>query len=187
MRKVDAKNQIWYTQDGEVVKLGLTKSFIDSLDQCWHILPANTEQVRKKSPLFVVETNDSMISIMSPLEGYVNMYNMDAQDFPDRLDENTVLMELVSNEPVRQVVPPDGLRFDDFIRAPEPLVWGNAPQVAIMDDVEVPQVNEAEAIRNFVRAQREQMVANARLAAAQAARVPAQPRAPIPRPRVEGF
>lgn len=156
MRKVDAKNQIWYLQNGEVVQLGFTKSFIDSLDQCWHILPANTEQVKKKSPLFVVETSDAMISIMSPLEGYVRMYNEVAHDFPDQLTENTVIMELVSAEPVRAV----NMRGADAVPLP-PANWDFGDVAA------QPVLAEGDILRQV----RERMLA-------QAGRPVVQPRAP---------
>jgi glycine cleavage system H lipoate-binding protein len=143
MRNVDIKNQIWFMQDGAVTRIGLTQSFINSLDECWQILPANTREFKKKSPLFTVETNDALISIMSPINGHLNMFNTTARDFPDHLTEDMVIMELTSNEQpaanfarrpavvqaraAQFIGGVDGAAVADFEFAPARMRGGNAP------------------------------------------------------------
>jgi glycine cleavage system H lipoate-binding protein len=101
MRKYNSKNQIWYDENDESVRIGFTQSFLDTLDQCWHILPSNTERFKLKAPLLTVETNDALISIMSPVAGNFMNYSDKAQNFPDRLIESDVIMELSLKPVVR--------------------------------------------------------------------------------------
>lgn len=104
MRKLNSKNQIWYDEDGDLVRIGFTQPFLNTLDQCWHILPSNTEKFKLKAPLLTVETNDSLISIMSPVAGNFMNYSDKAQNFPDRLTEADVIMELSTKPVVRAQV-----------------------------------------------------------------------------------
>lgn len=96
MREVDSKNQIWFIQDGAVTRIGFTQSFIESLDQCWQVLPANLQSFKKKAPMLTVETNDALISIMAPVAGTLVRFENTARDFPDQLTADTVIMELNS-------------------------------------------------------------------------------------------
>lgn len=129
-KQYDSKNQIWFKQEDNTVKIGFTKSFLEGMDQCWHILPANLSKFRSKSPLLTVETNDSLISIMSPVSGNFMQYSDKAQNFPDKLTEDDVVVEIgmgaaarppqVMDEAVRQDNnnwnnPPLGIQ--DLIRA----------------------------------------------------------------------
>jgi glycine cleavage system H lipoate-binding protein len=119
MRKYNSKNQIWYDESDESVRIGFTQSFLDTLDQCWHILPSNTEKFKLKAPLLTVETNDALISIMSPVAGNFMNYSDKAQNFPDRLIESDVIMELslrpvVRPQVARQPVP----RIADWAEEP---------------------------------------------------------------------
>lgn len=93
-KQFNSQNQIWYEHQDNVVKVGFTKSFLDSLQQCWHILPANLQRFREKSPLMVVETNDTLISIMSPVAANFSEWSDKAQNFPDQLTENDVVLQL---------------------------------------------------------------------------------------------
>ena len=102
----DALNQIWYEQDGKQVKVGLTRNFLDTLDECWHILPANTRAIKAKSPLMTVETNDSLVSVLSPVSGNVVRWETRATNFPDQLTENDVIMVLSSEKQAEVAVDP---------------------------------------------------------------------------------
>lgn len=116
MRKYNSKNQIWYDENDESVRIGFTQSFLDTLDQCWHILPSNTERFKLKAPLLTVETNDALISIMSPVAGNFMNYSDKAQNFPDRLIESDVIMELSLKAVTRaQVAPVRGNFFGEAI------------------------------------------------------------------------
>lgn len=94
----DALNQIWYEQDGKQVKVGLTRSFLDQLDECWHILPGNLRNIKAKTPLMTMETNDGLIPIMSPVSGNVVRWETRATNFPDQLTEEDVIMVLTSEK-----------------------------------------------------------------------------------------
>lgn len=105
MSKVtNALNQIWYQQDGEQIKIGLTRSFLDTLDECWHILPGG-RSVKAKAPLMTVETNDSLVSILSPVAGNLFNWNERATNFPDKLTEDDVVLTLTTAR-VAEAAPP---------------------------------------------------------------------------------
>lgn len=88
--------KIWCETQGTVTKIGFNQSFLDTLEECWHILPANLEKIKVKSPLCTVESNDSLISILSPIGGNFMTWNEKATNFPDKLTENDIVMELSS-------------------------------------------------------------------------------------------
>ncbi len=111
----DAKNQIWYTQEKNMITVGFTKSFLDSLDECWHILPACNKKFTKKAPLLTIETNDSLLSILSPFEGHFMSFNTKASNFPEKIVETDVIIE-ISLDKVQQQEVPDG--------------WPEAPRAA---------------------------------------------------------
>jgi glycine cleavage system H lipoate-binding protein len=100
-RQVDSKNQIWFEKQDQVTNIGFTRDFINSLDQCWHILPANMERFREKAPLLTVETNDALVSILSPVTGTFLEFTNKAQDFPNKLTEADVVIKVAD----RNVVP----------------------------------------------------------------------------------
>lgn len=131
-KAVNDKNQIWYETENGYTKIGFTQSFIDTaLDQCWHILPSSTTKIERKSPLLVVETNEGLVTIMSPITGYyADFIGAKAQDFPDQLTEADVVVSLAETRagqraPQAQVIadggffmpPPGEVRF----RQPAPI------------------------------------------------------------------
>jgi glycine cleavage system H lipoate-binding protein len=132
-RQVDSKNQIWFEKQEQVTTIGFTQTFLNSLDQCWHILPANTEKFREKSPLLTVETNDALVSILSPVSGSFLEFTAKAQNFPNKLTEGDVIIKLSDRAPVR----PDRDRVVLNVAAQHAAAggfarWGNAeaaPQV----------------------------------------------------------
>lgn len=97
-RQTNDRNQIWFEKEGQVTKIGFTQEFLNSLDQCWHILPANMERFREKSPLLTVETNDALISILSPVTGSFMNFTTKAQDFPNKLTTNDVVLEVTEGQ-----------------------------------------------------------------------------------------
>jgi hypothetical protein len=129
-RQVNDTNQIWYERQDQTVKIGFTKSFLEGLDQCWHILPANLERFKAKAPLLTVETNDALISILSPVAGNFMQYSDKAQNFPDKLTEEDVILELRDGPvPQRQQEAPQ-------VAAPDGRVmFGDAPQAGINWDM----------------------------------------------------
>jgi glycine cleavage system H lipoate-binding protein len=99
---VDSRNQIWHEVNGERVTIGLTRSFLDTLDECWHILPGGST-IKAKAPLMTIETNDSLVSILSPVAGSFVDFNPNATNFPDKLTENDVVMTITTGRQARTV------------------------------------------------------------------------------------
>lgn len=145
-KQVDSKNQIWFEQNEQgVTRIGFTRSFLDGMDQCWHILPAGRGKFREKSPLMVVETNDSLISILAPIAGNFGEWSTKAQNFPNKLTEDDVVIELRKERTVQI----------DPVEEDEPVA--GAPQAAINwaagpGDV-MAQIRAQEVQRAQVRAQ----------------------------------
>jgi hypothetical protein len=121
VKQTDKLNQIWYETSDEVTRIGLTASFLEQLDQCWHILPPSARQIRMKAPLFTVETNDSLVSVLSPVAGNFLNWNDRATNFPDKLRDTDVIIELTSKVIPEPVAPPvtDPQREIDRLRTIE--------------------------------------------------------------------
>ena len=88
---------LWMEQqtDGRV-RLGFRKHFIDArCGECFHIMQADVQQVKKGGPLFVLESNDGLTPVKSPLAGKILYFNTKARNFPDRLIEEDVLLEIL--------------------------------------------------------------------------------------------
>lgn len=109
MRKLDSKNQIWYTEQEGGYQIGFTKSFLEGLDQCWYIMPAHAERFKLKSPLLTIETNEMIFSILSPVTGFFQQMENKAQNFPDKLTENDIVLHLTK---VAQRAAPEPMRWD---------------------------------------------------------------------------
>lgn len=112
MKQNNKLNQIWYEVSGANIKMGLTRSFLDQLDECWHILPPMGRQIKMKAPLFTVETNDSLVSVLSPVAGNFLTWNDRATNFPDKLTESDVLIELTTLEVAEPAPPPQPIISD---------------------------------------------------------------------------
>lgn len=143
-KQVNNKNQIWYEQTEQgVTKIGFTRSFLDGMDQCWHILPGNMERFREKAPLMVVETNDALVSILSPITGNFGQWSVKAQDFPNQLTEDDVVMEIRQGPRIEQPMDevPDHPRVMGR-RGPLTVNMGAVPQGFNPFAVEIPAVVE---------------------------------------------
>lgn len=82
-------------KDGRV-KIGFSKRFIeDRLGECFHVMQADVRTVKKGTPLFVIETNDGLESLKSPVSGTILVFNAKARNFPDRLTEEDVIAEVL--------------------------------------------------------------------------------------------
>lgn len=99
-KEVDAQNQIWFEKDGKIVRLGLTRNFLETLTECWHILPSNMKKIKQKAPLLTIESNDGLISLLSPVTGYLQNWDNKAANFPEKLTEADVIVTLTSEEAV---------------------------------------------------------------------------------------
>lgn len=87
-----------WTEEGKDgrVNIGFTRNFIEErLGECFHVLQADMQVVRKGGPLMVIETNDGLESLKSPLTGSILVFNAKARNFPDRLTEEDNIMEIL--------------------------------------------------------------------------------------------
>ena len=67
------------------------------------MLPADASEVREKGPLLVLETNDGLQSIKTPVAGKVAYFNPKARNFPDKLTDSDTIVTLF---PKGYVAPP---------------------------------------------------------------------------------
>jgi len=86
---------IWVqtSRDG-MVSVGLTRDYIrQKLGECFHIMQADAGQLTLNQPMLVLETNDGLETIKSPVSGVIVHFNWRARDFPDKLtEEETILV-----------------------------------------------------------------------------------------------
>lgn len=88
-------SKIWTLVEGNYTKVGFEKDFLKQMEQCWHIMPAQARGVLKaKHPLLVVETNDEVISIPSPVEGIIEMFSDKARNFPEKITEKDTIITI---------------------------------------------------------------------------------------------
>lgn len=98
------QGNIWYEQVGGRMAIGFTKQCLDEkLQECFHILPADAYSVKVRGPLMVLETNDGLESVRSPVAGRVLFFNDKARNFPDRLTEEDVIVEIEMPQPKAEV------------------------------------------------------------------------------------
>lgn len=88
---------IWTDTDSRgVVQIGFTKAYIENqLGECFHVMQADRSTARRGQPIMVLETNDGTSRIKSPVSGHIIKFNGKAMDFPDRLSEEDVIMEVL--------------------------------------------------------------------------------------------
>ena len=93
MKTVSKDGRTWFEKRDGKTYVGFTKAFLESLDGCWHIIPAanNRTAVKEDAPLCAVETNEGLFSVPSPVTGIISVFENAAMNFPDKLlEENTV-------------------------------------------------------------------------------------------------
>jgi glycine cleavage system H lipoate-binding protein len=156
-KQVNSKNQIWFEQNDNVVTVGFTRQFLELMGECWHIVPANMERFRAHAPLMVVETNDSLISIKSPVAANFTSFNAKAQNFPDQLTEDDVVLEMrvgPAQRRERDAVPQMAVideREGGWATGHQfALNGGNAPQIAVNEDPVVRRMREEMALARAV-------------------------------------
>ena len=104
MPKVD-HGLIWSEDHADKsITIGFTQRCItEKLQECFHVLPADASEVREKGPLLVLETNDGLQSIKTPVAGKVAYFNPKARNFPDKLTDSDTIVTLF---PKGYVAPP---------------------------------------------------------------------------------
>lgn len=154
---------IWTeTDDRGVVKIGFSRAYIEQqLGECFHVMQADRRVARQGQPIMVLETNDGTSRIKSPLNGRIIKFNNKAMDFPDRLSEDDVILEVL----------PDGVKLPETKAKPkvEYKTWVNndmfvqvnnpfqVPPPVIADD-RVHDDERREALRREVFEQQRRMV-----------------------------
>lgn len=157
---------IWTETDSRgVVKIGFSRTYIDQqLMECFHVMQADRSVARKGLPIMVLETNDGTARIKSPVSGRILTFNDKARNFPDRLSEEDVIMEVlpegVKLEPTKKKV-----EYKDFFNQVNVVGnnW-NGGRVEILDDIApaAPPVvdRQAEAQRELQRRLEQQALRN---------------------------
>lgn len=199
-REYNKKHQIWYETEGDVVKVGFTTNFLTEMAECWHIVPSTNGEVREKSPLMAVETNDCLLSIQSPASGMVQEFNPKALNFPDRLTSDDIILMInkkavAVQEEVAPVVQDRWVLPQAVLRGNDPIDWGaltTAAPLRGLGDTRVAPVpaDPLRTLRNEAnRVRRDQMIRDFEaMQAAQQQQVmvapaPTAPTARIPRNR----
>lgn len=79
-----------------VVSIGLRQSYLEEkMQECFHILQADALNLKRGGPMMVIETNDGLESLKSPLTGRITFFNDKARNFPDRLVEDDVIFTVL--------------------------------------------------------------------------------------------
>ena len=111
---------IWSeTNKDGTVSVGLTQNYIDNeLMTCFHIMQADAQVLKKNGPMLVIETNDGLSSLKSPVTGRIMNFNDRARNFPDKLKESDTILTIL----------PDGIKFTGKVKA--------EPARMIQDDID---------------------------------------------------
>lgn len=102
MKTVSKDGRTWFEkrEDGRTY-VGFTKQFLETLEECWHIVPAGSRatMIKEGAPLCAVETNEGLFSIPSPVSGIINVFNNAAMNFPDKIKEDLEVAQMVDKAP----------------------------------------------------------------------------------------
>lgn len=102
--EIDKSGRIWYLKEkGDLIRIGLTQSTIDEIrEECWHILPNfRAKPLKEGVPLFSFETNDRLVSVITPFAGYLVDFSDKAQNDPQMLTEDEPIAT-ISTQPHKQ-------------------------------------------------------------------------------------
>lgn len=95
---------VWSEVRNGRMAIGFTKQCIDdTLPECFHVLQADATTVKLRGPMLVLETNDGLLSILSPVAGRIRFFNDRARNFPDKLTEEDVIIEVELPQPAQEV------------------------------------------------------------------------------------
>lgn len=143
-------------EDGRV-KIGFARRFIeDRMGECFHVMQADTRNVKKGGPLLVIETNDGLRPVKSPLSGSILYFNDHARNFPDKLVEDDCILEVL----------PEGVKLSSVKKAEVKKSTYDSDFFAILDAQPAPpRIVLGDVQRDFLRGERD-AVRQARAAAA---------------------
>lgn len=100
--EIDKSGRIWYLKEkGDLIRIGLTQSTIDEIrEECWHILPNfRAKPLKEGVPLFSFETNDRLVSVITPFAGYLVDFSDKAQNDPQMLTEDEPIATISTKAP----------------------------------------------------------------------------------------
>jgi len=91
------QGDIWIDeQEDGTINIGFVQAFINrKMNECFHVLQADTRRVEQEGAMLVIETNDALESIKAPITGQVSYFNSKARNFPDRLTQEDIILTLV--------------------------------------------------------------------------------------------
>jgi glycine cleavage system H lipoate-binding protein len=91
------KGNIWTdTKSDGMVDIGFTQMFIhQKMMECFHVLQADAVNLNEKGPMLVIETNDGLENLRSPVTGKIIFFNTKARNFPDQLTEDDVILSVL--------------------------------------------------------------------------------------------
>lgn len=106
MKTVSKDGRTWFEKRDGKTYVGFTKVFLESLDGCWHIIPAanNRTSVKEDAPLCAVETNEGLFSVPSPVTGIISVFENQAMNFPDKLQEETTVAVMSDPKQVEEEI-----------------------------------------------------------------------------------
>src|SRR5271156_6203635 len=98
-----------WTESGPkgTLRIGFTQRFIEEkLGEGFHVMQADLTKVQKGGPMLVIETNDGLESLSAPITGTIMTFNERARNFPDRLKEEEVILEVL----------PEGVKLEVVVK-----------------------------------------------------------------------
>lgn len=126
------EGNIWVRAAGDSAEVGFVPEFLKMFqEEGWNVIP-NTGSIKKGQPLMAVETNDSLLSIISPVDGEVQEVAFHAQNSPEKLTAECRVLTIFTGKRVVKKKTSAGASvnafvFDDFAigRAQPQMEWAN--------------------------------------------------------------
>jgi hypothetical protein len=143
----ESLGNIWTETDSRgVMRIGFSREYIETkLGECFHVMQADIKFARKGQPLLVLETNDACEKIKSPLTGTILMFNGKAANYPDRLTDEDVIVEVL----------PEGVKLPETKKfKPEDVAatWpGLFDAVTATNPFRMPQPEQMTVVQNRLR------------------------------------
>jgi glycine cleavage system H lipoate-binding protein len=105
----EVNGNLWTeTSPRGTLRIGFTQRFIEEkLGECFHVMQADLNKVVRGGPMLVIETNDGLENLKSPVTGSILVFNDRARNFPDRLKEEETILEVL----------PDGVKLEPVVKA----------------------------------------------------------------------
>lgn len=115
------EGNIWVRANGDSAEVGFVPEFLKMFqEEGWNVIP-NTGSIKKGQPLMAVETNDSLLSIISPVDGEVQEVAFHAQNSPEKLTTDCRVLTIFTGKKVVKKKPTtasvSGFIFDEFAPA----------------------------------------------------------------------